>query len=248
MKYMLMMNAPRGNGDWGVATWAPDDLKRHITFMRASPPAAAMHVYPIYIVAAVNAYVALFSRAWRGSPRLIARRAVTLAALGAAAAAVYLSLPWFVALEAIGKGDAVTIFAGERDRVFYRGGWSPPHLDGNVVARVSERAQTTVHFPLARKRDYNIVLRLDPVMPDVQQRITVLFNRQLIGTLRTSFSPDRVGSYGLPLPSAWVRTGENEITLAVEPLVAAGSAGPRFNWLDPAQQVGVRFWYLRILE
>jgi len=33
-----------------------------------------------------------------------------------------------------------------------------------------------------------------------------------------------------------------------EPMVAAGSAGPRFAWLEPAQQVGVRFWYLRILE
>src|ERR1051325_3728598 len=34
MKYMLMMNAPRGNGDWSVAAWAPEDLKRHITFMK----------------------------------------------------------------------------------------------------------------------------------------------------------------------------------------------------------------------
>jgi len=33
-----------------------------------------------------------------------------------------------------------------------------------------------------------------------------------------------------------------------EPMVAAGSAGPRFSWLEPAQQVGVRFWYLRVLE
>jgi hypothetical protein len=34
MKYMLMMNAPQGNGDWNVAAWAPEDLKRHITFMK----------------------------------------------------------------------------------------------------------------------------------------------------------------------------------------------------------------------
>jgi hypothetical protein len=33
MKYMLMMNAPRGNGDWGVANWSPADLKAHIGFM-----------------------------------------------------------------------------------------------------------------------------------------------------------------------------------------------------------------------
>ena len=35
MKYMLMMNAPRGNGDWNVTSWAPEDLKRHINFMKA---------------------------------------------------------------------------------------------------------------------------------------------------------------------------------------------------------------------
>src|SRR6185295_916014 len=34
MKYMLMMNAPSGNGDWSVAMWAPEDLKRHIKFMK----------------------------------------------------------------------------------------------------------------------------------------------------------------------------------------------------------------------
>jgi hypothetical protein len=34
MKYMLMMNAPRGTGDWSVADWTPDDLKAHIGFMK----------------------------------------------------------------------------------------------------------------------------------------------------------------------------------------------------------------------
>lgn len=34
MKFMLMMNAPRGDGDWGVANWPPEDLKAHIEFMK----------------------------------------------------------------------------------------------------------------------------------------------------------------------------------------------------------------------
>jgi hypothetical protein len=34
MKFMLMMNAPRGDGDWNVAKWAPEDLKAHIRFMK----------------------------------------------------------------------------------------------------------------------------------------------------------------------------------------------------------------------
>ncbi len=33
MKFMLMMNAPRGDGDWGVSKWSPEDLKAHIGFM-----------------------------------------------------------------------------------------------------------------------------------------------------------------------------------------------------------------------
>src|SRR5262245_31966012 len=33
MKYMLMMHAPRGTGDWAVIDWPPQDLKRHIEFM-----------------------------------------------------------------------------------------------------------------------------------------------------------------------------------------------------------------------
>jgi hypothetical protein len=34
MKYMLMMNAPRGTGDWGVMKWPAEDLQAHIRFMK----------------------------------------------------------------------------------------------------------------------------------------------------------------------------------------------------------------------
>ena len=33
MKYMLMMHAPRGTGDWGIADWPPERLQAHIDFM-----------------------------------------------------------------------------------------------------------------------------------------------------------------------------------------------------------------------
>jgi len=33
MKYMLMMHAPRGKGDWDVSNWPPEDVKAHIGFM-----------------------------------------------------------------------------------------------------------------------------------------------------------------------------------------------------------------------
>lgn len=34
MKFMLMMNAPRGTGDYGVASWPAGDLEAHINFMK----------------------------------------------------------------------------------------------------------------------------------------------------------------------------------------------------------------------
>ena len=34
MKYMLMMHAPRGTGDYQISSWSPEDLQAHIRFMR----------------------------------------------------------------------------------------------------------------------------------------------------------------------------------------------------------------------
>jgi hypothetical protein len=33
MRYMLMMNAPRGTGDYQISSWSPEDFKAHIAFM-----------------------------------------------------------------------------------------------------------------------------------------------------------------------------------------------------------------------
>jgi hypothetical protein len=35
MKFMLMMNVPRGRSDWAVADWPQADLKAHIEFMKS---------------------------------------------------------------------------------------------------------------------------------------------------------------------------------------------------------------------
>jgi hypothetical protein len=113
---------------------------------------------------------------------------------------------------------------------------------------VSLQPQTSLHFPLPAVKPYDIVLRFDPVAPEVQQRVTVLFNRQLLGTLKLSWNPERVGSYRLSLPVAWTRAGDNEITLVPDTLVTAATGGPRYAWLDAAEKLGVRIWYLRVLD
>ena len=33
MKYMLMMNAPRGDGDWAVKNWKPEEFRAMVEFM-----------------------------------------------------------------------------------------------------------------------------------------------------------------------------------------------------------------------
>ena len=35
MRFMLMMHAPRGTGDWAVFNWTQDELKAHMEFMHA---------------------------------------------------------------------------------------------------------------------------------------------------------------------------------------------------------------------
>ena len=33
MKYIMMMNTPRGTGDYQINNWSPDDFRAHIAFM-----------------------------------------------------------------------------------------------------------------------------------------------------------------------------------------------------------------------
>ena len=44
-----------------------------------------------------------------------------------------------------------------------------------------------------------------------------------------------------------VNAGSNELIVIPTSVMPAGSAGPRFAWLDPADRIGVRMWYVRVL-
>ncbi len=218
----------------------------------------SMHAYPFYIIAAVyalawtcRAAVAVMrdpARANRSTVLPIVRRAAAVLAIATLAGAVYVALPWFVTREAIGNGESVSVATGGRDVLFYRSGWSPPRTDGIVTVRVSRGDRASVFFPLPAKRAYEIVLRLDPVAPGAQDRVAVLFNRNMAGRIRLQWNPDRVGSYSLEIPERMVRVGSNELTLVPESIVTAGAAGPRFAWLDPAEKIGLRVWQVRVVR
>jgi hypothetical protein len=213
-----------------------------------------MPAYPFYLVAVASVLVgAIRTPAWVRShgPRLgrtevfrLAAPAVILGALVALGTSAYVLLPWFVAEQAIARGEETSLETGPRDRAFYRDGWSPPHKDG-VVARISGR-RSSIRIPLAPGRNYEIVLRMDPVDPASQSYVSVMFNGHYVGRPRLSWDPTRVGSYRVPVRAAMVRR-TNELTIIPESLVTAAAAGPRFAWMDPEASIGVRLWYVRVL-
>jgi hypothetical protein len=215
----------------------------------------SMHAYPFYILAALDAIVAawlasmaLRQRSWRIRPlawRPLVRVCAAIATVGLACS-VYLVLPWFVVRESIATGNAISVEAGTRDRVFFGSGWSAPYRDG-LTFRVSDAERSLIRIPLPARRSYQIVLRLDPVAPDRQRRAIVLLNRQLLANLQLTTNPDRVGAYPLSLPLDKVRVGINELTIVPDTLVPAGAAGPRFAWRNPQDLLGVRLWYVRVI-
>lgn len=217
-----------------------------------------MHAYPLYLAAAalagsvlVRGVQVLIRRVRSGErPQAPSRRllagiaAVVLAA--ACGAALYYSLPWLVVREALRLGEDASIETGARDRLFFRAGWTTPHHDG-VVVRVSTAQPAVVRLPLPIRRDYDIVLRLDPVAPGRQRHAAVLFNRHLIANLALAFDPARMGSYRMRVPGAHVRVGSNELAIVPDVAVPAASSGRGWTWLDPAERVGIRLWYVRLL-
>ncbi len=215
-----------------------------------------MHAYPFFFLAAAVALVgagrAVLSVA--RNPSLLSRATIVPVALRVAAVAAvallgtawYLGLPWYVAREAIAHGESTSIETGDRDRVFYRSGWSAPHFE-SITVRVSLTDRPVVRLPLPERRAYGIVLRLDPVTPASPEQVDVLFNRHLVGRLRLAWNPERVGSYRLQLREDIVNAGSNELIVIPSAVTSAGSAGPRFAWLDPAERIGVRLWYVRVL-
>ncbi|MGE5198031.1 MAG: hypothetical protein ACM3H9_00230, partial [Rhodospirillaceae bacterium] len=215
-----------------------------------------MHAVPFYLVAASAAVAGAaggLRRAWlrRAAPppgelSRTARRAAAVAVVVLAGLALYFGLPWLVAGEAIAAGDSTSIEAGRRDAVFFGAGWSPPHRDG-ITARVSIAPWSVVRLPLPARRAYALVLRMDPTAPAARQRVRVLLNRRLVGTTDLAWDPERVGTYRVAVAADAVREGPNELAILAEPAIAAGAAGPRFAWLAPDRQIGVRLWYVRVL-
>lgn len=214
-----------------------------------------MHVLPLYLSAAAVAAATMTTmlagmrrglpRPSRGAVARVAGQLALVASLAFAGTALYYGLPWLVVREGVAAAAATSIETGGRDLLFYRAGWSPPHHDG-IWTRVSVSPWGVIRFPLVARRAYDLVLRLDPVAPEANQRVRLRLNQHPIGSFELTWSPERVGSYRLRLPADAVRAGSNELVLIPDPVVEAPSAGPRFAWLGSTSRIGVRVWYVRI--
>jgi hypothetical protein len=215
-----------------------------------------MHAYPFFLVAVGVAVVGIGRGVMalrHGRPQFSRQRNITagiqMAAICLTASAGlmwYFGMPWLVLSEAIALNESTSIETGERDRVFYRDGWAAPHVEG-ITARYSVGDRATIRIPLPERRGYDLVLRLDPVTPTAPESVDVLFNRHLIGRLRLSWNPERVGSYRLRLREEIVNRGSNEVIIIPSSVMPAAAAGPTLAWLDPAEEVGVRLWYARVI-
>ena len=216
-----------------------------------------MHAYPVFFIASAIA-VAGAARGIRALPREraaynrallvpLARRVAIVAVLATLGGAWYLGFPWLVTREAIAHGESTSIETGVRDRVFYRSGWSPPHVE-NITIRVNRGDRSVIRLPLPERRAYDIVLRMDPVTPTSPESVDVLFNRHLVARLRLTWTPDRVGSYRIRLREDIVTAGSNELIVVPASVMPAEAAGARFAWLDPKERIGIRLWYVRVVQ
>ena len=215
-----------------------------------------LHAYSIYLVAAgycversVAGAAALVGDL-RGAGQWPSRRTVAwtggVVVLGALAVYAYRQLPYYVVREAVRDGTPASVVASDRDSPFFADGWSDPQADGNVTARVSIADRAVVRLPMPDARPCDLVVRLDPVAPDVQQSFVALLNGRMLGRVRFTWDPQRVGYYRLSVPADFVRAGTNRLALIAEPLVEPASVLQRYPFLRPYRQAGLRLWYVRI--
>jgi hypothetical protein len=215
-----------------------------------------MPAYPFYLVAAVwfageAVRLADLARhaAWRAD---LPARALPRLAIALGVAAVFLAfthwIPYLVARESLGRGDATTIAVSGRDGVFFADGWTGLAREGNVTARMAAGERATLVLPLPGRRAYHVMLRMDPLpfAGAPPQRVRASVDGHPLAEWTLVYSPERVGAYALDIPADFARAGRTRLELTadyVRPMAAAGDAFPEIPRDQPA---AFRFWYVRI--
>jgi len=211
------------------------------------------HAYVFYLLAAFGLPTTLLAArrqlaAARHAGRALMIRVVVLAAVVGAGLTWWWGMPRLVLREALRQNRPAAILAGPRDRWLLHRGWSVLSVTGNVTARFATAPSAFVSLPLPEQRDYQLVLRVDPIprgdLPP--QHLSVELDGEPLGRFELTWDPDAVGRYEVAVPGRLIRSRSSVLRLQPDALVEAGSAALRYPVLRPDERVGFRLWYVLI--
>jgi 4-amino-4-deoxy-L-arabinose transferase-like glycosyltransferase len=214
------------------------------------------HVYPAYLVLAFLALVAMVDGVrYVARNRQVAlmlsrqhrRQTIAMAAVVLIGLTGFVAAPFLVMWESLAAGDAVSVTAGDRDRLFFAGRWSEPMTAGAVTVRVAQAELVSLRLPMP-EASYQLTLRLDPPLtadPSNQPTLTVFLNRKPLARLEMARDPARVGTYRIQVPKDSV-SPVSRLDLLATHTVRAGDAGPPFERLPPDSPAAFRLWYVRL--
>ena len=165
-------------------------------------------------------------------------------------------LPYLKTRESLLAGDAATIVAGDRDRLFFTSGWSAPIRSGNVTARSSQGQRSVLRLPLPPIQYCSMTIRLDPYDPRMQPRehlspsavrrtVRLFVNNRFVTNLVLDWDPNRVGSYDVRLSLAMLRRGPNRIDLLADRTAPAGSVS-NVDGFGEREDGRFWLWYVRV--
>jgi tetratricopeptide (TPR) repeat protein len=114
--------------------------------------------------------------------------------------------------EAIMADEAILIESGQRDFRFFNSGWFP----AVESVRITKDAASGLSFPLKAAKEYNLILRANPVFEKAKpSSISVFVNDRSAGQIEVKETVD--SAYVLRLPQDFVKDGINQIDLRTNP-------------------------------
>jgi hypothetical protein len=209
--------------------------------------------YPIYLLAAAHALVALagaLATPERIQKAAFRRLGVTATVVAAGALALALVPPARLVARCraeLAAGQAVRVAAGDRDRYVFVDGWQDPLRIGLPAVRFSRGAAAALRLPLNPGRDHALTLRVDPFAFSgaPPQSLRVSLGGRLLLEAPLAWNPKRIGTLRLMLPRHLVR-GDDRLELRAAWSRRAGDVGGGSARVPDDWDTAFCVWYVRI--
>ena len=170
-----------------------------------------MHVYPLLLVAAGFAVeravtatrpVTLRTLVAKGRFKQSAVKAVVTLVLAVGLWSILNAFAYLRLREELRLQRGTIVFAGPRDRVFFRSGWYAPRTVGNVTARFAKARSARIWVPMLAGQAHRVTLRADPYdfLDGSPQHLGILINGVLLTIAPMTLDSDRVGEYVVDVP------------------------------------------------